>query len=95
MEKVGKLQENLMTKCKQINVPKDVCYIRFGKDKILYSDDGVEVIQKGKKFKLGGHQFYTVRDEQFIIDYNRKGLIVGIELLGSKKAPKPCQSTSK
>jgi len=83
-----------MTKCKQINVPKDVCYIRFGKDKTSYSDDGVELIKKGKKFTLEGHRFETVRGEWFIIDYNKKGQIVGIELIGSKKAPKPCQSST-
>lgn len=66
------------TKCKKVDVPTDACYIRFGKNKIDHSDDML---------------FTTVRDEQVIIDYDKDDQIVGIELLYSEKAHKPCQET--
>jgi uncharacterized protein YuzE len=37
------------------------------------------------------NDFETVRDEQMIIDYDKEGKVLGIELLSSKKAKKPCQ----
>lgn len=62
-------------KCNIIDVPGDCCYIRFKKEKVKHSKD------------IG----YTNRGEQMIVDYNKNDEIIGIELLESKEAEKPCQ----
>ena len=65
-----------MVKCKTLNVPKDCCYIRFGKGDYQYNDDG----------------WYSVRNEWMIIDLDKERRIIGIELIGNEKATrKPCQ----
>jgi hypothetical protein len=84
-----------MSKCIKINIPKDICYIGFGKGPVFESYDGTMIVEKGKKITLQGRPFYTIRDEQFIMDLDKKGRIIGIELLDSPKARKPCQHTSK
>ena len=76
----------MKVKCHKIKVPKDCCYISFGKGKYSYSFDGEN--------KRNGKYFETIRNENFIMDFDKKGRIIGIELLGSKKARKPCQSIS-
>lgn len=77
--------------CKKIEVPKEVCYLSFGKDKTDHSWDGTQLVKKRKGLKVVGKYFETVRGEQIIIDFNKKNKIIGIELLGSSKARKPCQ----
>jgi len=67
-----------MTKCNKIQVPKDCCYIKFKKDDYSHSID----------------KYCTNREEQLIIDFNKNGEVIGIELLGSPKARKPCQESS-
>lgn len=67
-----------MVKCNKIEVPKDCCYIKFKDEKVKHSED------------IG----YSNRGEQIIIDYNKKEEIIGIELLGSTEAEKPCQTTT-
>ena len=64
-----------MTDCNKIDIPKDVCYVLF--------DSGNPVIQR----TIG----VTNRDEEVIADFDKGGKIIGLELLGSKKARKPCQ----
>jgi len=61
-------------KCKKIDIPKDVCYLRFKEDKTKHSED------------IG----YSNRGEQMIVDYNDKEEIIGIELIDSDEAKKPC-----
>ena len=65
------------TKCSKIKIPKNCCYIVFGKDKY--------------KKSILTEKLTTIRDETMIIDVNKKGKVIGIELLGSPKARKPCQ----
>lgn len=68
--------------CHKLIVPKEVCYIQFGKQrkgKYAHSIDGV-----------GKLEFYTQRGEMFIIDFNKKNEIIGIELLDSPNCRKPC-----
>lgn len=62
-----------MMKCHKLKIPERVCYVWFKKEKIDHSAD------------IG----YTNRKEMFILDYNKKGEIIGIELVGNKK---PCQN---
>ena len=58
------------SKCHRIEVPKDVCYIRFGKDKIHHTV----------------HEDYgTIRNEDVIMDFSKDGKLIGIELLGDGK----------
>lgn len=64
-----------MSKCKEIQVPEGCCYIRFQKKEIDHSFDG----------------YLTARGEDMIFDVAKGGGIIGIELLSSKKAKKPCQ----
>jgi len=73
--------------CKKLLVPKDVCYIRFGNQETEYGFDGTNFDGKN----ITGKTFYTVRDEMLIIDFDKNEKIVGIELIGSSKAIKPCQ----
>ena len=67
------------SKCCKYFVPKDCCYISF----TPIPDEGYEYSDD--------REMYTVRGEQVLISYNKKDEIIGIELLGSSKAPKPCQ----
>jgi len=66
-----------MSKCNRIEVPKDCCFISFGKSDYKHSDA----------------DFSTIRGEQLIIDFDSNGLVTAIELLSSKEAKKPCQSS--
>jgi uncharacterized protein YuzE len=63
--------------CERIAVPKRACYLLFGK-KEGESSDAVW---------LG----VTVRGEHMVADLDGKGRVLGIELLASKHARKPCQ----
>lgn len=63
-------------RCKELVVPKDCCYIRFG---------------LMKNYEGSNDELYTVRDESMVFDLNKKGDVIGIELLASKKARKRCQ----
>jgi len=62
-----------MVKCKKIDVPKDCCYIMFKEGKVHDSED----------------MYDTTRGEQVIIDRDKKGMIIGIELIDPKT--KGCQ----
>jgi hypothetical protein len=64
-----------MTKCKEIQVPENCCYIRFQKKKIDHSFNG----------------YFSARGEEMIFDVAKGGGIIGIELIGGKKVRKPCQ----
>lgn len=83
-------------KCVRLRVPKDCCYVEFmpkqprpikGNIKTAYSHS-VTCIQECKK----DVSFMTCRGEQVILDFDKHDRIIGIELLGSKKAVKPCQN---
>lgn len=63
--------------CNVLVVPKEVCYIQFCEKKEKYSHSANE-------------DYYTIRDEMFTMDMNKKNQIIGIELLSSKKAKKSC-----
>jgi uncharacterized protein YuzE len=67
------------TNCKKVFIKPDICYIRFYNDKK----------QKYSHSILG---FETIRGEELIVDVDKSGRVIGIELLGSQKAKKPCQS---
>jgi hypothetical protein len=70
------------SKCEKIDVPKSCCYLLFARD----------VNEYRRRYKNSdSNDFETVRDEQMIIDYDKEGKVLGIELLSSKKAKKPCQ----
>lgn len=69
--------KKLHSKCHIIDVPADCCYIRFGDGRTNHCID----------------DYITVRNEYMIMDVARGGRIIGIELLGSKIARKPCQET--
>jgi hypothetical protein len=72
-----------LVKCKKLDVPKDCCYLRFGKSKAIEQSFDSEAL-------------VTIRHEQLILDWDKKtNLIVGIELLGSKQARKPCQTVGR
>ena len=86
------MKQNILhgSACKRIEIPKDCCYVRFCK--------GKPVRIRGKTVKVNEVQVfsssdigYTVRGEQMIADFDEEGNIIGIELLSSKKAKKPCQ----
>jgi uncharacterized protein YuzE len=64
--------------CHRIDLEKDVCYIRFA--------------CKDQKYEYSEEIGETIRGEELIVDFNKKGKIIGIELLGSELAPKPCQN---
>ena len=65
------------TKCHKIEIPEDVCYMFFARDKKPYKTSGV----------IGS----TNRGEELIVDFDEDMNIIGIELLGSDEARKPCQ----
>jgi uncharacterized protein YuzE len=62
--------------CKILSIDKDVCYIEFSSQRNAHASKVMGV---------------SVRGEDVILDYDKKGKIMGIELIGSKKARKPCQ----
>lgn len=85
----------LRNSCNLLYVPKEVCYVDFirkqSRDErknrnYSHSFDDTDAGKGKKRVPL-----ITVRDEQLIIDVNKQGKIIGIELLGNKKARKPCQ----
>jgi uncharacterized protein YuzE len=65
-----------MVKCNKLEVPTDCCYILFG---------------KRANYKNSQELGMTIRGEAISVDFDDKGQIIGFELLGSKKATKPCQ----
>lgn len=67
-------------KCHKQIINSKTCYIYFGDKQKDYHHSDIDV-------------GYTHRGEQLFIDYNKKGEIIGIELIGSKQAPKPCQES--
>jgi uncharacterized protein YuzE len=89
-----------MTLCKNVYVKKNVCYIKFfekeGKrPETKNSWDGTDLlVTKQGKIHLQGFTFYTVRGEQMIMDFDKQGRVIGIELLGSEEARKPCQTST-
>jgi len=64
--------------CSKIDVPTTCCALKFG---------------EGKGYDYSEPDFETVRGEQMIIDYDKKGLVMGIELLSSEEAEKRCQTS--
>jgi hypothetical protein len=62
--------------CNRIDVPLDCCFLRFG---------------DGTNYEFSDPEFETVRGEQMIIDYDKDGKVIGIELLSSDVAKKRCQ----
>ena len=81
--------------CVRIFIPKDCCNIRFCREKPVrifgLNARKVTVAESEVKVHHSVELGYTIRDELMIADYDEKGDIIGIELLGSKKAKKPCQ----
>lgn len=71
---------NRKSACKNIFVPKDVCYIDFRSRKA-----------KGQ-IKTAKQMGNTIRGEMVVVDYDKKGRMVGIELLSNDK---PCQKPPK
>ena len=65
-------------RCIKIDIPKECCYIGFSHGTVDHSAD------------FG----FTTRGEQMILDFDKKGDIMGIELLSSKKAKKPCMDSA-
>jgi hypothetical protein len=65
--------------CHETFVPEHSCYVRFGTQK--------SVCGATTKYEVPKEWFITSRDEQMIFDFDRKGRVIGIELLGNK----PCQ----
>ena len=70
--------------CNKITVPKDCCYLRFSDKENFDKKTDVE-------YEYSNPDFETVRGEHMIVDYDKHGLVIGIELLGSKRAKKRCQ----
>jgi len=87
------------SKCVKQDIYKDTCYIRFGKGKVNNSIDSIETVGgvnwKTKRLAVKVKQITTIRDEWMTLDLDKKGKVIGIELLSSKKARKPCQEQSK
>jgi uncharacterized protein YuzE len=65
------------TFCHEQKIRKNTCYVSFVNpfDKVDHSSDA----------------FITARGERMVIDFDKKGRVVGIELLNSKTALKRCQ----
>jgi len=59
--------------CQRVQVPAEACYLRFSG-------------QPGVRSEM--LDMMTARDERLIVDYDAKGRVVGIELIGPGK---PCQ----
>jgi uncharacterized protein YuzE len=73
------------TICERYDVPPTTCYLKFTDYKRFDEE---------KRCKYSDDIGYTVRGEQMIADYDEDGNILGIELLGSKEAEKPCQKSA-
>lgn len=71
---------NKESSCNKIIVPKDCCYISFGKD-----------IKKHSTYIEHNVIVQTIRGEQVLFITNEKDELVGIELLSSKTCKKRCQ----
>lgn len=68
--------------CNGLVVPTDCCYLSFTKKK-----------GKARRYKHSLNNLYTVRGEHLIIDIDKDGDVLGIELLYSDECDKPCQRT--
>jgi hypothetical protein len=68
--------------CHKIDVPDDVCMLRFAEYKRL---------GKGTTYAYSKHSYETVRGEEMIVDFDKRGKVLGIELLSGPTAKKPCQ----
>lgn len=79
--------------CNRIEIPKDCCYIRFCKGKPVRLIGNLRAITNEVEIKSSADIGYTVRGEQMIADYDKEDNIIGIELLSSKLAEKPCMSS--
>ena len=73
--------------CKRTYVKKESCYVKFTNKKVkdLYSTNTLKLDELG--------DCWTVRDEQMIFDVDKKGRVIGIELLGNKTCRKSCQNS--
>ena len=78
--KCEEIQVQVPEKCEEIQVPEGCCYVRFC-EKREDHDYG---------YTYSNDEFGTVRGEDMIMDLNKQGRVIGIELLSLKK---PCQST--
>jgi len=58
-----------MKSCHEQQIKKETCYVRFGKG-----------VSEGSASTL-----VTVRNEDIIFDFDKKGRVIGFELLGSEK----------
>jgi hypothetical protein len=56
--------------CRKMNVPADICYLRFGDGQVNGS---------------GMLEYETVRGERLIVDLDAGGKLVGVELIGPGK----------
>lgn len=72
--------------CNILLIPKEVCGIIFDDRKKKSYSYSISSFKEGNKTI----PFLTDRDEMFIIDFNKKNKIIRIELIDSKKTPKPC-----
>ena len=61
--------------CQKLQVPEQVCYVRFVDEKSEHSRE---------------LPYETARGEMLIADFNAEGKIIGIELVGPA-GQKPCQ----
>ena len=59
--------------CKRVYVPFNVCYVSFVREKT-----------KKKYSHSSSEELWTVRGEQLVLDFNKKGEVIGLELLGDK-----------
>jgi uncharacterized protein YuzE len=77
--------------CVRIKVSKDCCYLQFSDKKpireLWYGGPLEDETTTHRSEKIGK----TIRGEEIIADYDEKDNILGLELLGSRKAKKPCQ----
>jgi len=80
--------------CKRLEIPKDVCYIKFCKGKPVrtlgFAGETVVVDELEVPVDHSGELGYTIRGEQMFVDYDKNGDVIGIELLSSKQCRKPC-----
>jgi len=85
-----------MVKCNKQVVPKSCCYLSFtNKNKNSRILAGVHNggTRHANKYEYAYSEEPgdTVRGEGVIIDYDKNGAIIGIELIGGKKCRKRCQ----
>ena len=59
-----------MPECKHLDVPEDVCYVRFGQKVKPHNSNEIGTTQRG---------------EWIIADYDVNGRIIGLELVGGSK----------